>query len=442
MNLDLQELKQIHNEEQNLTWTAQRYAQAHGIAYDDKFRRKVSYYMNKENAVSPDTPDSYFGNETSTETVQYSNDKQTNTSSMPSAWDLSLNRFLTPEEFCDKYGLDKNSVKSSKLISHVPGHMTYNLAMYSPEEESVLNIEEHLEEIVSKHIHPVSYSAPAEITSDIITNLTYSDSHVGMNPNSDSNSLYGGKWDAEELFNRLDIIVDYTVKISSLNASNTLYLRDLGDLADGMNGETVRGGHELPQNMSNVEVFDTALRFKMEMVDKLVAAGQYKDIICENICNSNHGGDFDYFINSAFKQIAEAKYTHVKVNNHRKFISHYCIGNHCFIISHGKDSHTLKFGFKPILDNKAMEKIDNYIKGNNLYSQYKYFTFIKGDSHLMLFDMSTSQDFNYFNYPALSPSSQWVQNNFKQGFSGFVVETFHPQQEEINIHYKKFEWKK
>jgi hypothetical protein len=37
--------------------------------------------------------------------------------------------------------------------------------------------------------------------------------------------------------------------------------------------------------------------------------------------------------------------------------------------------------------------------------------------------MCTSDDFYYFNYPALSPSSQWVQNNFKKGRRGFILES-------------------
>jgi hypothetical protein len=38
----------------------------------------------------------------------------------------------------------------------------------------------------------------------------------------------------------------------------------------------------------------------------------------------------------------------------------------------------------------------------------------------MLFDYSSSDEFDYFNFPAFSPSSEWVQTNFKKGRSGFV----------------------
>jgi hypothetical protein len=113
----------------------------------------------------------------------------------------------------------------------------------------------------------------------------------------------------------------------------------------------------------------------------------------------------------------------VEVNNHRQFISHYFAGNVCYLITHGKDDTTLKFGFKPQLDSKGLEKIDQYCKQNKIYRDAELIVFKKGDSHQCLFDMCTSDDFFYFNYPALSPSSQWVQNNFKKGRRGFVLES-------------------
>ena len=65
--------------------------------------------------------------------------------------------------------------------------------------------------------------------------------------------------------------------------------------------------------------------------------------------------------------------------------------------------------------------------GNNQYMGVRktadFLEFSKGDSHQMLFDYCTSDDFDYCNYPAFSPSSEWVQTNFKKGRSGFVFST-------------------
>ena len=62
---------------------------------------------------------------TETKTNQYPEKQQ---GILPSAWSIDLARYLTIEEFCNKYGLNPGSVKSSKLVTHNAGHMTYNIA--------------------------------------------------------------------------------------------------------------------------------------------------------------------------------------------------------------------------------------------------------------------------------------------------------------------------
>lgn len=441
MNYNKKQILEIFQKEDTIAQTARTYCKLNNQPYNDSIRRAISNIINKEGVK--ESPDEGFENETDTKTNQYSNDVEGAETDffMPSAWDTEKNRFLSIDEYCDKYGLPKDQVRSSKLVAHLEKHMIYNIAFNPTLNEQTGIDEDFIEGVIKKHIQPVEgFHYKRDAKTSIITNLTYTDTHIGLDPNKDNNSLYGGVWDKSSLIDRMKAIVAHTVNKSVANESEILYIRDLGDLADGLDGQTVRGGHELPQNMNNTEVFDTAIEFKVSMIDFFIATGQYSQIICENVCNSNHGGDFDYFINSAFKHIVETKYPNVTVNNHRKFISHYGVGNHCFVISHGKDDKTLKFGFKPVLDTKAIEKIDQYIKGNGLYNKYKYFHFCKGDSHQFLLDFTTSQDFNYFNYPALSPASQWVQNNFKKGMSGFVVEIFDAHAEEIDISYKKFNW--
>ena len=133
-----------------------------------------------------------------------------------------------------------------------------------------------------------------------------------------------------------------------------------------------------------------------------------------------NSGAFGYIVNSAFKHVVDRKHINVTVNNHKKFINHYIIGRHGFIISHGKDSRNLKFGFKVQLDPRGVEKISQYIRHSHELRACDYVEFSKGDSHQMLFDYCSSDEFDYFNFPAFSPSSEWVQTNFKKGRSGFV----------------------
>ena len=276
------------------------------------------------------------------------------------------------------------------------------------------------EGIVKKHIKRLDrLVVPIIDKAADFDRLVISDVHIGMETNKYDNSMYAVKWNKEEVLKDCTRIAKATIKERQ---SNFIVVDDYGDLMDGFDGKTTRGGHELPQNMTNEEAFDTAVEFKIKLIEPLLT--HYSKIEVNNICNDNHSGAFGYFVNKTMKEILELKYDNVKVTNHRKFINHYFIGNICFVISHGKDDKSLKFGFKPQLKPDSIEKIDQYCKNNDIYKTAELVIFCKGDSHQALFDMCSSDDFYYFNYPALSPSSQWVQNNFKKGRRGFFLESY------------------
>lgn len=332
-----------------------------------------------------------------------------------SAWG-SDGQMMDIDSYCNTYGLPRADISSYKLVSHT-GTPFYNIVF--KEQFNVESVD--FDKILSKYNNfEVKEFTPPTLTevSDFDT-LTYTDVHIGMETNADNNSMYAYEWNEKEVIKSLDIMTNQVIRKQS---SSTLVIDELGDFLDGLNGYTTRGGHKLPQNMTDEECFDLALSFKVNVINDLHL--KYGKIIVNNICNDNHAGSFGYFVNSAAKNIIENLYDNVTVNNHRQFINHYYVGDICFLITHGKDDKTLKFGFKPQLDSKGLEKIDQYCKQNGIYKTAKKIVFKKGDSHQALFDMCTSDDFYYFNYPALSPSSQWVQNNFKKGRRGFVLETW------------------
>ena len=274
--------------------------------------------------------------------------------------------------------------------------------------------------IIKKYIKPIKLNKQERIVGGKdFDRLILTDVHVGMDTDKYQNSMYAVKWDREEVIASADYVVKTTLEERE---SDLIVIDDYGDLLDGFDGKTTRGGHDLPQNMTNEEAFDTALEFKLRTIEPLVQA--YPNVMVNNICNDNHSGAFGYFVNEALKQILNIKYPHITVNNHRKFINHYQVGRIAFPITHGKDDKSLKFGFKPHLKPDSIEKIDQYCKHNNLYKTSDLVIFCKGDSHQALLDMCSSDDFFYFNYPALSPSSQWVQNNFKKGRRGFFLESY------------------
>lgn len=343
------------------------------------------------------------------------------------------------DSYCKHYGLPRKEVKSWKLVSHT-GTPFYNIEFRDNKEKELVETID-FEKIVKKYVKPIitisskQRSNAAGFGSDF-DRAVYTDVHIGMQPNENGFSLYGGVWNEYEILKRARRIVAHILENQD---SEVLFLDDLGDFMDGYDGETTRKGHKLPQNMDNEKAFDVGLYFKTLVIDGL--APHYKKIVCHNICNDNHAGSFGYMVNKAFKEIAELKHKHVEVVNVRKFIDHYFAGNKCFIITHGKDSKSLKFGFKPVLDPKQIEKISDYIDDNGIDSNKYEIEFSKGDSHQFIFDDSTSDKFNYYNYPAASPSSEWVQTNFKKGISGFVTFNYRKNGTK-RINPLLFKWKK
>ena len=407
---DFKELYELYKKNgENITHTAKEWCKMKNIEYSDSKRRKASIIL--ASVTEKNVSDNILGNET--ETNQYATKEEYN---LPSAWCAEKNRFYTIEEFCDTYGLDKNSVKSSKLVSHNASHMTYNIAFFNEDEEAILDVDKHLDEVISKYISPIKSTVTKESSgnNEWFDRLVYTDVHIAMDVNGkDGDSLYSGKWDREEVLKRLDLMIKHVL---TYKKSNILVIDDLGDFLDGLGGQTTRRGHELPQNMNDKEAFDLALEFKVKLIDSLVSV--YDEIICHNITNDNHSGVFAYFVSSAFEKIINCRYSSVKVKSIKKFIDHYSIGKHTIMLCHGKDSGEQKFGLKPILDAVQADKIDQYCKEYKLYNG-NFLEFSKGDSHRALYDDTTSNDFSYYSYPAFSPPSNWVKTNFSNSKSGF-----------------------
>jgi hypothetical protein len=318
------------------------------------------------------------------------------------------------------------SVKHMWLKTKKSSIFVKNPEYIEPKTEVELEKEIDFTNIFKDLITPVKLpKIESKLDLSIFDRLVYTDVHIGMEVNQNGYSLYDGAWNETEVNKRLEIMVAETLINKQ---SDTLHIHELGDFMDGYNAITTRGGHELPQNMDNQKAFDVGLQFKIKMIDALIP--YYNKIVCTNICNDNHAGSFGYIVNSAFKAYIELKYENVKVINQRKFIDHYIVENRCFIISHGKDDKNMKFGFKPHLDAVQIEKIKNYIDEYKLHN-YKI-EFSKGDSHQLLLDFTSSSAFEYQNFGAFSPPSDWVKTNFKNTNSSFIVFNYYENQQSIN----------
>ena len=323
----------------------------------------------------------------------------------------------------DELDVPNTSVKHLWLKTKKSSIFIKNPTYIEPQAEEVKEID--FTNIFKDKVKPVSITYNDFDCLSLFDRLVYTDVHIGMEVNQNGYSLYDGAWNEAEVEKRLEIMVNHTLINQQ---SDVLHIHELGDFMDGFNSVTTRGGHELPQNMDNQKAFDVGLQFKIRMIDALIK--NYKEIVCTNICNDNHAGSFGYIVNSAFKSFIELKYDNVKVINQRKFIDHYIVENRCFILTHGKDDKNMRFGFKPHLDAAQIEKIKNYIDEYKLHNYTIEFS--KGDSHQLLLDFTSSSAFEYQNFGAFSPPSDWVKTCFKNTKSSFVVINYYENQKSIN----------
>jgi len=277
-----------------------------------------------------------------------------------------------------------------------------------------------------ENIDRTPYRGTQRPKTDRVLMVVYADVHVGMETDKDGHGLYGGVWNADVLEERRRRMID---EVRARWDGHEVVAVDLGDFMDGWDGQTVRRGHDLPQNMDNREAFNVGVRFKLDTARDLLDLTDR--VRFWNVCNDNHAGDFGYVVNRTAQMATGADWS-----NCLRFMSHFTVGDHAFIITHGKDAKNLKFGFKPVLDHKQADKVSEYIRHHRL--DRHHVTLLKGDSHQYLFDRRAH--FNYLNVWAFSPASEWVQTNFTKGRSGFVILEFDKARRDISAHPVEFEW--
>lgn len=349
--------------------------------------------------------------------------------SIPPRYQDDVKNFIGILKEAEKIGVDASAIKHQWLKTKDGSSFIKNPLYKDPD---AFNLEDIDFKTLFGNIEPIKINkVNVGQKTALFDRLVFTDTHVGMDVSDTGYALYDLKWDKEELFRRLDVMVAHTIEHQK---SKTLIINDLGDFLDGYNNQTTRGGHRLPQNMSTNDAFDCALEFKIKLVKSL--APYFDKIKFINICNDNHAGHFAYITNSAFKLYIETALKNIEVINQRKFLDYYIIENRCFVLTHGKDTHNMKFGFKPKADPATINKVMGYFNQIGILNKgYFEIEFGKGDSHLAILDDASSDIFGYYSYPAFSPSSNWVQLNFNKGRSGFIHFNYMDNRKNINPYY-------
>jgi hypothetical protein len=312
-----------------------------------------------------------------------------------------------------------------------------NYSIHSKQEEddslSVENIEDTIDDILLRYagkVKPQTFK-PKKVKENRAIKVTITDSHVGMNVNPDKNALFQYDYDADIYKGSMDKVFTSILKEhNTYGTFDLLLLDDLGDLADGWNGYTTRGGHELPQNLTNAEVFDVCVDAKVKLIQQLVNSKVANKIILRCVCNDNHSGDFGLIINKTIQKVINLMYDTdiVEVDILTRFLEHRTYGKHCFILTHGKDKKQMNRGLPITLNDKAIRLISDYIEYYDINSDFIHVE--KGDLHQIGYQKV--KKFDYRNFMSFAPPSSWIQHNFGDSYSGYSIQVIPKNTNEVS----------
>jgi len=232
-----------------------------------------------------------------------------------------------------------------------------------------------------------------------------SDMHIGAWVNAEE-SLFGLSYDEGVVYHRLEKIAEKIKDISETVRIRTLTICNLGDSLDGMDQQTARRDHILPQNMSNNQQLETFVKCMTTFFMNLK-----NNIDCPNIqyyCvgDSNHDGVFGRAANRILQLTLEP--LGIKSTIFTRFMDFFQLGDLSVILCHGKDSKDMKKPLPVVLNPQTEVKINQFI------STYKVpgnkILFVKGDTHTSA--LTHGSNFIYKSVGAFIGATKWSSANF------------------------------
>lgn len=232
-----------------------------------------------------------------------------------------------------------------------------------------------------------------------------SDMHIGAWVNAEE-SLFGLSYDEGVVYHRLEKVVEKIKDISEIVRIRTLTICNLGDSLDGMDQQTARRDHILPQNMSNNQQLETFVKCMTTFFANLK-----NNIDCYNIqyyCvgDSNHDGVFGRAANRILQLTLEP--LGIKSTIFTRFMDFFTLGDLSVVLCHGKDSKDMKKPLPVVINPQTEVKINQFI------STYKVpgnkILFVKGDTHTSA--LTYGSNFIYKSVGAFIGATKWSSANF------------------------------
>ena len=259
---------------------------------------------------------------------------------------------------------------------------------------------------------------PWRITEKYTTNkslmLHLSDIHTGSCLTS--GSLFENNWNEEELERRLDRIVDLVG--DNFGTLDTIVINMLGDYLDGMDNQTARRDHFMPQNMDNREQFNVFIRQMLSFIGQL--SHYCSKLIVYAVPEGNHDGSAGYMAIKALEYAAKRKFPDIEFTVFEKFFGYYKFNAETFLIMHGKDSAYMRKPLPLNLNSDSSNLIRDWLDREGLHEEHIHI--IKGDLHSN--NLNACRKFDYRNVLSLFGESDYSQYNYQSNGYGISYDLF------------------
>lgn len=293
------------------------------------------------------------------------------------------------------------------------------LKKYAQENIELKETIKHLEGIsfkfLEESITPIQIPKVNMVTdNDLILHL--SDLHIGAK--LESGAMYQNPWDEKEVLRRLKALLK---KISSMGDFNTVVINLLGDNLDGMDNQTARRDHYMPQNMDNMEQVQSFIRIMEWFVSSIYESGICNKIKIYSVKCGNHDGITGYVATMALLYKLKAMYPgFVETTLFDEFFGSYEFKGHKWIICHGKDEKFMKKGLPLNLDEKNKVMLYEWLDSKQIYGDNIHV--IKGDLHSE--NINSCKKLDYRNVLSLFGNSDYSNYNFSRNQYGVSYEMF------------------
>ena len=298
-------------------------------------------------------------------------------------------------------------VKNKKLLdvkNNLPEVLT---KIIEEQQEEILALKDY-KSIILEGFQDVPFTVPQIISTPSNRSLAIwlADMHIGCQvtyPGAVLNENIG--WNNDMVIERLNILLS---TISQLGHFDEIWVFNLGDAIDGMDGTTSRRDVHLPQNMNNSEMARNYRQDINYLFDTMISNNMANRYYFRTVSQSNHGGDFE----AQASEFLVEQLRHKGINSYMAETAFdICtIKGTPIVYGHGKDNHYQMRPLSERLDTRTKNYVDSLIRAKGLSSYFGKILVVKGDSHQ--YNISGCADYTYISVGSLFGSSEWAQSNF------------------------------